>query len=191
MLTIFSNAFSKINRNYDIFIHFHCFTQFHGNVSLRFQLTELALPWTNVDLNQWSNIYLTRVVEEAFKISTHKMCLEIKFLKLLSHPSGANESRHLSVIFFLPFSDFSQKAILCRPWSLQNVVQGPLRSTALGWGLLRVRPLTHWGRDKMDAISQTTLSNAFSCMKMFQFRLKFHWSLFLRVQLTIFQHWFR
>ena len=50
---------------------------------------------------------------------------------------------------------------------------------------------THWGRDKMDAISQTILSNAFSWMKMLEFRLKFHWSLFLRVQLTIFQHWFR
>ena len=51
--------------------------------------------------------------------------------------------------------------------------------------------LTHWGRDKMDAISQTTFWSAFSWMKMFEFRLKFHWSLFLRVQLTIFQHWFR
>ena len=38
--------------------------------------------------------------------------------------------------------------------------------------------LKHWGRDNM--------SNAFSWMKM----LKFHWSLFLRVLLTIFQHWF-
>ena len=27
-------------------------------------------------------------------------------------------------------------------------------------------------------------------MKMLEFRLKFHWILFLRVQLTIFQHWF-
>ena len=44
---------------------------------------------------------------------------------------------------------------------------------------------------KMDAISQTTFSSAFSWMKMFEFRLKFHWNLFLRVQLTIFQHWFR
>ena len=44
---------------------------------------------------------------------------------------------------------------------------------------------------QMDAISQTTFSSAFSWMKMFEFRLKFHWSLFLRVQLTIFQHWFR
>ena len=51
--------------------------------------------------------------------------------------------------------------------------------------------LTHWGRDKMDAISQTTFSNACSWMKMFEFRLKFHWSLFSRVQLTISQHWFR
>ena len=27
-------------------------------------------------------------------------------------------------------------------------------------------------------------------MKIFEFRPKFHWSLFLRAQLTIFQHWF-
>ena len=51
--------------------------------------------------------------------------------------------------------------------------------------------LTHWGRDKIDAILQTTFSNAISWMKMFEFRLKFHWGLFLKVQLTIFQHWFR
>ena len=51
--------------------------------------------------------------------------------------------------------------------------------------------LTHWGRDKMDAISQTTVSNRFSWLKMYKFQLKFHWSLFLMVQLTIFQHWFR
>ena len=48
--------------------------------------------------------------------------------------------------------------------------------------------LTHWGRDKMDAIYQTTFSNAISWMKMYQFRLRFHWSLFPRVKLTIFQH---
>ena len=49
--------------------------------------------------------------------------------------------------------------------------------------------LTHWGLDEIDNISQTTSSSAFSWMKMFEFRLKFQWSLFLRVQLTIFQHW--
>ena len=48
--------------------------------------------------------------------------------------------------------------------------------------------LTHWGRDKMTAISQTIFSNAFSWMKMYKFRLGFHWSLFPRVHLTKFQH---
>ena len=45
--------------------------------------------------------------------------------------------------------------------------------------------LTHWGLDKMDAISQTTLSKAFSWIKMLEIRLIFHWSLFLRVKSTI------
>ena len=51
--------------------------------------------------------------------------------------------------------------------------------------------LTHWGRDKMAAIFQTTFWNGFSSMKMYEYRLKFHLSLFLRVKLTIFRHWFR
>ena len=33
--------------------------------------------------------------------------------------------------------------------------------------------LTHWGRDEMDAIFQTTFSNGFSWMKMYEFRLTF------------------
>ena len=43
----------------------------------------------------------------------------------------------------------------------------------------------------MAAIFQTTFSNTFSWMKMYEFQLRFHWSLFLRVQLIISQHWFR
>ena len=50
--------------------------------------------------------------------------------------------------------------------------------------------LTHWGWDKMAAIFQTAFSNVFSWMKMYEFQLKFPWTLFLRVQLTISQHWF-
>ena len=61
---------------------------------------------------------------------------------------------------------------------------------SLGRGLSHLL-LTHWGREKMAANLQTALSNTFSWMKLFEFRFKFHWSLFLRVQLTIFQHWFR
>ena len=41
--------------------------------------------------------------------------------------------------------------------------------------------LTHWGRNKMDAISQTTFWNVFSWMKIFEFQIKFHWNMFLGV----------
>ena len=51
--------------------------------------------------------------------------------------------------------------------------------------------LTHWDRDEINNISQTTFSNVFSSKKIFEFRIKFPWSLFPMVQLTIFQHWFR
>ena len=49
--------------------------------------------------------------------------------------------------------------------------------------------LTHWCWHKMAAIFQMTFSNAFSWMKMYEFWLSFHWSLFPRVQSKIFQHW--
>ena len=43
----------------------------------------------------------------------------------------------------------------------------------------------------MATISQALFSDAFLWMKSFVFWLKFHWSLFLRIQLIITQHWFR
>ena len=51
--------------------------------------------------------------------------------------------------------------------------------------------LAHWGHAKMATIFQTSFSNAFYWMKMYEFWLKFHLKLFLRVQLAMFQHWFR
>ena len=45
--------------------------------------------------------------------------------------------------------------------------------------------------DKIAAPSETIFSDAFSWMKSFKFWLKFHWDFFLKVQLTITQHWFR
>ena len=44
---------------------------------------------------------------------------------------------------------------------------------------------------QMAAIFQMTFSNVFSRMKINELRLRFHWSLFPSVQLTIFKHWFR
>ena len=39
--------------------------------------------------------------------------------------------------------------------------------------------LTRWDRDEMNKIAQTIISNMFSSIKIFEFRLKFHWNLFL------------
>ena len=50
--------------------------------------------------------------------------------------------------------------------------------------------LTHWGRDRMPAIFQTTFWNGFS-WNLYKFRLKCHWSLFLGAEITIFNHLFR
>ena len=67
----------------------------------------------------------------------------------------------------------------------------PTKALSVKQWTCKLLHLTHWGPDKLDAISQTTSSSAFSWMKMFELRLQFHWSLFRRVQLTIFQHWSR
>ena len=48
--------------------------------------------------------------------------------------------------------------------------------------------LTHWDRDEIDAILQAKFSDVFCWMKMHWLRLKFHWIILPRVQLTIFQH---
>ena len=61
---------------------------------------------------------------------------------------------------------------------LQHVKQTFSR---INWEVVNqfVSLLTHWGRDQIDAISPTTFSNAFSRMKMNEFRVRFHWSLSL------------
>ena len=61
----------------------------------------------------------------------------------------------------------------------------------VGWAEKVTYTLTHWGWDKMAAVSQMTFSNAFSWMGSLGFWFEFHWILFLGVQLTITQHWFR
>ena len=52
--------------------------------------------------------------------------------------------------------------------------------------------LTQWGLNKMERrFLQATFSNAFFDRKIFDSPIKFHWYLFLRVQLVIRQHYFR
>ena len=67
-----------------------------------------------------------------------------------------------------------------------EITNAPVPVNQSWWIWLSPLPL-----DKMAAISQTTFSNTFLWMKILYLDSNFHWSLFLRVQLTIFQHWFR
>ena len=72
-----------------------------------------------------------------------------------------------------------------RDW---HIVSGPTRMSKEscqvqppdGAWCYNISALTHWGRDKMAAIFQTTFSNWFSWMKMYELWLKYHWSLFFR-----------
>ena len=99
-------------------------------------------------------------------------------------------SLYLFVFLLLAQSNMYSMAFSRGPWFQKQVtLWSEIWFSWLypAWGII----LTHWGRDKMAAVSQTTLSNAFSWMKMLELRLKFHWSLFLRVQLTKFPHCFR
>ena len=88
------------------------------------------------------------------------------------------------------------------PWDLTDDKSTLAWQQAITWANVDLVPchhiaspghneLTQWGLDKLAAILQTTYSHAFSRMKMYKFRLEFHWCLFLTVQLTIFQHCFR
>ena len=89
-----------------------------------------------------------------------------------------------------------------RLYTFENINEIPLNCQRYSWRVctfiiaalydgVGLDQLTYWGQDKMGIISQTIFSHVFSWMDMFEFWLKLHWSLFLKVQLTIFQHWFR
>ena len=75
-------------------------------------------------------------------------------------------------------------------WSKLSKGTFPFRDVlGLYWSLWPT--LTHLPLDNMAIISQTIFSDEFSWMKSFVFWLKFHWSLFLRVQMTINKHYWR
>ena len=89
-------------------------------------------------------------------------------------------------------SSFDGLYIWCRKWDTASFVRAHQRKY---WNALTVgRGLDDDGyscNHRAVPPSEMTSWNAFSWMKLYEFRLKFHWSLFLRVQLTIFQHRFR
>ena len=69
-------------------------------------------------------------------------------------------------------------------WTNDGLFTDTFMRTWSGW-VKTLRPTQDSRHFSDDILS------AFSRMKMCEFLLRFHWCLYLRVKLTIFQHWFR
>ena len=118
--------------------------------------------WLCVNLNKWEQISLK---------------FESKYSNF--HEENIHETECLNAVC-------KKAVILFRPHMLTNCMWSDSK-----WVHLFSRSTSsHWGQDKMAAILQTIISNA-SWVKMYEFWLKFHWSLFWKVQSTTFQHWFK
>ena len=123
------------------------------------------------------NRKLTLLTQGSFCVSTNKRRSYIVMSSLIADPIH----RTIHVTHTLNTSPVHCKDFLHRTgWIISHIY---VVRNQCQWQILPYS--THWDRDQMDVILQTILSNAFSSMKMFQFLLKFHWSL------TISQHSFR
>ena len=112
----------------------------------------------------------------------------IPWLLMAWRRKGQKTSAKIPTLVICEYSSFRIGSDICLPWSERM----PICSYIVFISCRRsVQTLTHWGRDKMAAIFQTILSNHFFRMKMFEFRLRFHWNLFPGPQFTIFNHWSR
>ena len=58
-------------------------------------------------------------------------------------------------------------------WDNDTIIPVPMKQS-----------LWHYGQCKIAAISQTTFSNVFSWKNMYEFRLRFHWNLFLKIRIN-------
>ena len=169
-----------------------------------------TIIWTNAGISLIGplGINLTEILTEIHTFSFKKLHLKMSSVKWPQCVEAEQDFEEPE--FKLSLWELSYIAIAswCCYFAVCQQIVGPPNGQYLRWLARRWWPpsrlcaghclgnnpqstLTHWGRDKMAAIFQTTFSNGFSWMKMFEFRFKFHWSLFLRVQSIIFQHWFR
>ena len=108
---------------------------------------------------------------------------------------GIFKSSYVNVIRWMPqqFTDDKLTLVQVMAWCCQatsHYLKQSWSRSPTPYASLGPNELSHRGWDKFFTILQTTFSNAFSWTKMCEFHLRFDWSLFLRVELTIFQHWF-
>ena len=132
-----------------------------------------AIIWTNVGM-LYGCIYVSLGLNELRPANSNKIWINVYFF-------GSGD---------VVFKTYPKQYVMLDKYRKKKKCKKRVNSPGMALVLIS-RTGFIWGRDKMAAISQTTLSSAFSWQKMSEFRLKFHWTLFRRVQLTIFQHCFR
>ena len=173
-----------------------------GKLFCKFNITQTFYLLLIYDINWFSYMLISRGVlkSDLFIFFSALFCP----CSCVCYFHSWNFNTWFSECFYLENSDLKttkpQRAVTSRQfhWRKKNVFVYAMFVFIYAWYdwfsrhyyRLALWWLTHWGRDKMAAFSQTTLSNAFTWMKTLGFQLKIHWSLFLRVLLTIFQHWF-
>ena len=128
------------------------------------------MTWANVNYHQRLVAFAWGHSNEKYWIYELEISVGITHLRLQPHFQGANE---LKIGFEYMFTT---DVIIRYTRALQ---------------LICSQHITPSHPDKMAAISQTTFSNLFSSMKIFEFRFECHWNLFWRTQLTVSLHWFR
>ena len=130
-------------------------------------------------MQYFSTLILHKRSRDAF--CSNEICHIIIHLNLRPNISRDNELTRIKL--YNPF--WNLYPVWCQGWWWYKTYTYISRRT-LEWQkpIYKNRfTIKHWGRDKMAARWQTMFSNASSWIKMFVFWFKFHWSLFLRVQL--------
>ena len=134
---------------------------------------------------RWVNRLFKRYLH-AFhiRLSTHDWCCNRERCK---YPCGLTAGYGWSSNDW-PTADLwrSFRNIEARLSKQNNLTMPTWHSAVIFW-----KWITHWGGDKMAAISQTTVSSAFLLTKTFEWQINFYWNVFLMVQLITWQHWFR
>ena len=147
-----------------------------------------------------SNYFLPRMIYHS-KYLQHNQQLICRWignagcLEIIRHNLGHNLSKTSIIIQFTREKQELTRYVNSTPSSEVTLITAAVKVAAVEtnrkYSHSKPADLTHWDQDKMAAFLQTTFSNAFFLMKMDALWLIFHWSLFLRAQLTIFYHWFR
>ena len=147
-------------------------------VVLSYSVTNLSAYITIISLLIWIELHIwtmrvTYMDDECYTSGRLHVCASHVARPLTDMTKIYPHDSHL---FLSPFFLF---CFIVFSWYLL-ILSTSFRFTSLALGIIRFPQwlLTHGGPDKMAAIFQTTFSNAFSWIKMYQFRLQFHRDLY-------------